>query len=87
MYQYSLNWFIQLFVRSIQGSEKSEELPQRLAAINGHFTFALYQNICRCGPHPAAWARPFGPALRFLCKLGSARSTVSSAALCSPLAR
>ena len=47
MYQYSLAWFIKLFIRSIKGSEKADDLGQRLQHINGHFTYALYQNICR----------------------------------------
>ncbi|KAF8769940.1 Dynein heavy chain 7 like protein [Argiope bruennichi] len=47
MYQYSLNWFINLFLRAIQHSEKSEDLSQRLQNLNEYFIYSLYCNICR----------------------------------------
>ena len=36
MYQYSLNWFIGLFLRSIADSPKSDVLSRRLDSINQH---------------------------------------------------
>eukprot|EP00903_Cladosiphon_okamuranus_P016611 g15323.t1 len=47
VYQYSLTWFINLFVSSIHRSEKSRDIPTRLEKLDTHFTFALYQNVCR----------------------------------------
>nr|KAJ3421411.1 Dynein heavy chain 1, axonemal [Polyrhizophydium stewartii] len=47
MYQYSLNWFMNLFVSAISHSEKSDDIDQRVANINEYFTFSLFTNVCR----------------------------------------
>ena len=47
MYQYSLSWFIQLFVVALNDSEEKNELNERLIIINNYFTYLLYDNVCR----------------------------------------
>jgi dynein heavy chain len=47
MYQYSLPWFTNLFIFSIEQSEKSDDLAERLQTLNDYFSYHLYKNICR----------------------------------------
>jgi dynein heavy chain len=47
MYQYSLGWFIGLFIASIAAATASEDVRTRLEHIETHFLFALYRNVCR----------------------------------------
>jgi dynein heavy chain len=47
MYQYSLTWFLTLFVTSIKNAPKSENLDERLKHLNAFFTRSIYENVCR----------------------------------------
>uniref|UniRef100_A0A286Y084 Dynein axonemal heavy chain 3 n=1 Tax=Cavia porcellus TaxID=10141 RepID=A0A286Y084_CAVPO len=47
MYQYSLTWFINLYVLSLANSTKSEELDLRIDYIIEHFTLSIFNNVCR----------------------------------------
>ncbi|XP_039273758.2 dynein axonemal heavy chain 3-like isoform X3 [Styela clava] len=47
MYQYSLTWFINLYVMSIENSSKSDDLDERIENLNDHFTASIYNNVCR----------------------------------------
>ncbi|XP_043945444.1 dynein axonemal heavy chain 3 [Protopterus annectens] len=47
MYQYSLTWYINLYVHSIAHSNKSDDLSERIENITEHFTVSIYNNVCR----------------------------------------
>ncbi|EQC40888.1 hypothetical protein SDRG_01953 [Saprolegnia diclina VS20] len=47
MYQYSLTWFVELFVKSIRAAEPSDVLATRLLNLMDSTTYSLYKNICR----------------------------------------
>ncbi|XP_043264608.1 dynein axonemal heavy chain 7 [Colletes gigas] len=47
MYQYSLMWFINLYVNSIETANRSKILERRLMFLRETFTYTLYQNVCR----------------------------------------
>ena len=47
MYQYSLQWFVQLFISGIEAAERSEDIEQRLTNLKNFFTYSFYQNISR----------------------------------------
>ena len=47
MYQYSLAWYLNLFVNTIMKAPKSNDLQKRLQNLNDYFTKSIYQNVCR----------------------------------------
>uniref|UniRef100_A0AAZ3Q3C2 Dynein heavy chain 1, axonemal n=1 Tax=Oncorhynchus tshawytscha TaxID=74940 RepID=A0AAZ3Q3C2_ONCTS len=47
MYQYSLEWFLSIFMSGIANSERADTVEQRIISINEFFTFSLYSNVCR----------------------------------------
>ncbi|XP_020606105.1 dynein heavy chain 1, axonemal-like [Orbicella faveolata] len=47
MYQYSLEWFIGIFLNSIANADASDNVEKRIDNINDFFTFSLYSNVCR----------------------------------------
>ncbi|KAJ8944984.1 hypothetical protein NQ318_010186 [Aromia moschata] len=47
MYQYSLDWFINLYIGSIQRAEKFRSIEKRCQSLINAFTFDLYSNITR----------------------------------------
>lgn len=47
MYQYSLEWFINLYISSIQKAENFRLIEKRVQSLINAFTFDLYSNITR----------------------------------------
>ncbi|XP_072521546.1 dynein axonemal heavy chain 1 [Salminus brasiliensis] len=47
MYQYSLEWFLGIFLAGIANSDRADTVEQRIININEYFTFSLYSNVCR----------------------------------------
>ncbi|VDO05387.1 unnamed protein product [Rodentolepis nana] len=47
MYQYSLSWFVNLFIMSIDTSEASDDLDTRIKNLNDNFAKVIYRNVCR----------------------------------------
>jgi dynein heavy chain len=47
MYQYSLDWFTNLFIRAIADSEANSDLEKRMENLNAFFLYFLYRNVCR----------------------------------------
>lgn len=47
MYQYSLQWFTQLFVRGIGSALPASTIDQRIINLNDCFTLSVYNNVCR----------------------------------------
>lgn len=47
MYQFSLQWFTGLYQCSLENSEKSENINQRVELIKGYFNEFLYRSVCR----------------------------------------
>ncbi|XP_072136794.1 dynein axonemal heavy chain 1 isoform X1 [Mobula birostris] len=47
MYQYSLEWFLSIFMVGIANSERADTVEKRITLINNYFTYSLYLNVCR----------------------------------------
>lgn len=47
MYQYSLNYFTDLFKMAIDNSEKNENVEERLIKLRDYFRLSLFRNISR----------------------------------------
>ncbi|XP_059505480.1 dynein axonemal heavy chain 1 [Stegostoma tigrinum] len=47
MYQYSLEWFLSIFMSGIANSERADTVEKRIKLINNYFTYSLYLSVCR----------------------------------------
>uniref|UniRef100_A0A669QRL3 Dynein axonemal heavy chain 1 n=1 Tax=Phasianus colchicus TaxID=9054 RepID=A0A669QRL3_PHACC len=47
MYQYSLEWFLNIFLMGISNSERADTVKERIVNINNYITFSLYSSVCR----------------------------------------
>lgn len=47
MYQYSLSWFINLYINTIESTGKSKDITKRVEVLNNTFTYNVYSNVCR----------------------------------------
>lgn len=47
MYQYSLSWFINLYINTIESTGKSKDIAKRVEVLNNTFTYNVYSNVCR----------------------------------------
>lgn len=47
MYQYSLEWFIILYLKAIKDAQASKDVTKRTEYIDDQFMFSLFNNVCR----------------------------------------
>jgi len=47
MYQFSLDFYTDLFKNSIKKSNTAEQLNERINNLNEYHTYAVYENVCR----------------------------------------
>ncbi|KAJ3335866.1 Dynein heavy chain 2, axonemal [Gonapodya sp. JEL0774] len=47
MYQFSIEWYVTMFEKSIAKSQKSEDILERLKYLNSYHTYAIYRNASR----------------------------------------
>jgi len=47
MYQYSLGWFQNLYLKGIDEAAQADDLSKRLQNIMDHYTYMLFKNVCR----------------------------------------